>query len=285
MAVRHITDIDAFFADEAMQPILDAFFKEAFGRSITLTQFKILLDRKRYTNLFHLIITRHNLDAFKRFMKEFHISPNATITHGAGQPPMPLLFRFLSVDGPAYPEFARALLAMGADVHIINPYTKLNALMTAAQNGNLEGVRYLLTRTNIDPKAITFNPSHRGETAYNIALKTHNFDSKAIQDLLSAVTPDTSFKANEANLAATKARLQPYRKNIIGLARKKGIPANVIKYGIGPFLTSGPRLPGVRVAPNEVGLERVDPSLFQKSRKRRGGYRKPRKDRKTRSRK
>jgi hypothetical protein len=106
---------------------------------------------------------------------------------------------------------------------------------------------------------------------------------ETILEVLSPLTPDTIFEANEANLAATKARLQPYRKNVIGFARKKGIPANVIKYGIGPFLTSGPRLPGVRVAPTEVGLKHVNTSLFQKSRKRRGGYRKARKDRKMRS--
>jgi hypothetical protein len=321
MAARLITDLDAFFdgADETLQARLDAFFREALGKASTLPQFRGLFQRKEYDRLFIAVLTRDNTAAFRKFMDEFHISPNATFYMSGFGYSAPLLFLAVAHGYGFHPEIADSLLEMGVDVHAIDSHTGFNALMTAAKNGNVEGVRYLLARTEIQPSAYVFDGQYAGETAYDLAYTGYERElsvydaqmkqiatykklrdtSKDVEDAASRklrvdayrailkelypFTPTTSVKdVNEANLVSTKGRLQPYRKNLLGLARRKQIPANVMKYGIGSYLTTGPRLPGVSgIQPTNTGLKHVNTSLFQKSRKRRGG----RRVRKTRGRK
>jgi hypothetical protein len=326
MAVRLITDLDAFFAgaDDAKQARFQEFFRTAYGSKKNQMPFSIYFERNDYKQLFSTLIVRDNAEAFRSFLDEFHISPDATLT-AYGTHPEFLFFLATTSDSGVREDIADSLLENGVNVYSVDPETGLNALMAAVVNYSADGVQYLLSRTEIQPGIRATKGAYAGLSALDIAennyaelydfvldiqaqltqltteeerenllmsvdMEKKIFDRyKVIIDSLTPVTPRNRQPVVNRNLGSIQQRLRPSMRNVTGIVGIRGkIPANVIRGAITPFLRSGPRLPGIRVAPTEVGLKHVNTSLFANARRRRNtrrGSRKARRDRKTRSRK
>jgi hypothetical protein len=320
-----VKDLDAFFEQANMRGLFEqgnvpAGMKERLNTFFESTDpdFVIYANRpKQYNQFLKTLLYSEDVDSFDEFMRTFNISPDATITldirdqigREYNDITAPLIFFVTGTGGVFNREIADYLLEKGANIHTGYAHpdfepTMLNPLMSAAYDGSVQAVKYLVEHTELRPgdKIVGYTAlfyaemrraeldryiqdleddraaaDNRGERDYIQGrvedLEDIYADYEQIVQYLRLVTPPRSEFENR-NLQRSISKLRPNLKTAIEALSVKGVPRrnNQTQRLRIPRNVMGhlaqmlpPRQRGFRVNAVNTGLKHVQTNLFTNS--------------------